>query len=322
MTTRTRTAWFAAVALLVACSPNAPGTQAPLPPARTTYQLATGLIDLAPGVERTICITKRLSISTPIAVLSIAARQSYTSLLTLYRYNPGVTPAENASPVVCADPDFTAADPSLTPIYVSQRLDESGNRIDTPTGAGFRIEAPGYYMIQAHMLNASSAPVQADIQITIQSIPASDTIKDAGLILMNNQSALTRSYDGKAAGLPPLRATGADFGFIGVDPSVKIWALTTQQNRYGTSSSVTKSKSATDTGTPVSSESDPSRPTIHIFATPDMLSFTSGEGLRWGCQYDNTTTRYLIYGPRYENNELCMIWAFYTPSTGYRVYRQ
>jgi hypothetical protein len=320
MTTRTRTVWFAAVALLVACSPNAPGTQAPLPPTRTTYQLATGLIDLAPGVERTICITKRLSIGTPIAVLSISARQSYTSLLTLYRYNPGVTPAENASPVVCADPDFTAADPNLTPIYVSQRLDESGNRIDTPSGAGFRIEAPGYYMIQAHMLNASAMPVQADIQITIQSIPASDTIKDAGLILMNNQSALTKSYDGKGVGLPPLRATATDAAFVSVDPSVKIWALTTQQNRYGTSSSVTKSKSAIDIGTPVSSEIDPSSPSTQIFAAPNMLSFTTGEGLRWGCQYQNTAAKYVSYGSSHENNEVCMIWAFYTPATGYKVY--
>lgn len=320
MTTCTRSAWFTVVALLVACSPSAPGTQPPLMPTRTTYQLATGLIDLAPGVERTICITKRLNISAPIAVLSILARQSYTSLLTLYRYNPGATPSENASPVVCSDPDFTAADPNVTPIYVSQRLNESDNRIDTPTGTAFRIESPGFYMIQAHMLNASSMPVQADIQITIQSVPASETLKDAGLMLLNNQAALNKSYDGQGVGLPPLRGTVTDAGFVGIDPGVKIWALTTQQNRYGTSATVTKSKSVSDTGTPVSSEIDPANPSVQVFTAPNMLSFATGEGLRWICQYQNTSARYVNYGPRYENNEVCMAWAFYTPSTGYKVY--
>lgn len=322
MTTHTRTAWFTAVALLVACSPNAPGTPAPLPPTRTTYQLATGLIDLAPGVERTICITKRLSIGSPIAVLSISARQSYTSLLTLYRYNPGVTPTENASPVVCADPDFTAADPNLTPIYVSQRLNESGNRIDTPAGAGFRIEAPGYYMIQAHMLNASAMPIQADIQITIESIPASSTLKDTGLLLLNNRTALTKSYDGRGAGLPPLRDTIADAGFVAIDPSIKVWALSTQQNRHGLSAMVAKSRSATDAGLAVLSEVDPSAPAIRRFPDNEPLAFTSGEGLRWVCQYRNMANSYVGYGTRYELNELCMVWAFYTPSTGYRVYLQ
>lgn len=286
---------------------------------KDTLRLQSGGVMLAPGQERTVCITKKMPLDAALDVAKVATRQKYSHHVIFYRYSSGPKPSEDAAPKECQPLDLFSGSSVRAPVFIGESMDDSQNELVLPPGVAYHFEPGDYYTIEMHLLNASPTAAMATAEVLLTPAPKGAQVVYADMIFANAYKALNKKYDGKDTGLPPMQETTVDPTFASVSKSFKVFALTSHQHRLGTSVTVAKSKGVSDMGTQLFENKDWSHPALHRLPDDSPLTFQTGEGLRWVCRYNNTSGSYVRFGQSAQTDEMCIVWAYYYPSAGFKI---
>ncbi|MFO0575939.1 MAG: hypothetical protein U1A78_18220 [Polyangia bacterium] len=327
----------AAIVPLPGCAPDAEGTdQTPpgempgQPPDPTgmmkppvddpdAIRLTLGTVMLRPGEERTVCVTRRLSLPAAVNIVKIATRQQHSHHVIIYRHTSG-TPTLNDTPKGCTPLNLLSGGSIKVPLFIGESADDSQNQIQLPPNVAYHVEASDYYTIEAHLLNAAPTLASASAEVILTPTRQTAGLQYADMLFFNNTRGLTKNYDGKASGLPPGQKTTVDPVFSTVNEQLKVFGLATHQHRFGTGIAVSQSSGAADPGTHLFTNTDWSHPPLFRLPDDKPLLFQKGQGLRWVCSYDNTSSAYVKFGQSADTDEMCIIWGYYYPSIGLQLY--
>jgi hypothetical protein len=305
-----------------ACS-QAPGDAPAVdltPPSMTgagTLTLRLGPFDLKAGEETTRCITAHLPTTAAIDIQQISTQQHLSHHVIFYREVPD---RADTGIVSCPPLNLLGAG-SRAPLYIGENNRAEDSQLVLPAGVGYHLAAGQAYTIEGHFLNASTSAQQAYADVVLQLAPEGTTLVPADMIFISAVSVLNKSYDGTKSGLPPLRATTADPAFLVMPSSLaeaQVFALTTHQHRFGTRAEIERTTGLGAAGTSLYVNTDWEHPALKHFQPP--LVFSAGEGLRFTCAFNNTSTSYVKFGDSALTDEMCIIWAYYYPSRGFRIY--
>ena len=314
----------------VGCGQEAADSDSPMvappppPPPLGAVRLTLGPLQLRPGQETTRCVTAHLPTTVDTDVVQIDSTLSQTHHVIFYR--EGVDrpdePLHSCAPLDV----ISGTNASRAPLYIGEVPKES---FQLPPGVGYRLRAGQAYTIEGHFLNAGTKTVQAAAELLLIPTPAGSSVQQADMLFLSATSQLGKKYDGIAPGLPPAvamvpTATTIDPAFFGLPDDltdVSYFGLTTHQHRLGTRAVVSKSTGPGDLGELLYENTDWEHPPLKRFVSPP-LTFGRGEGFRWQCSYANSTNKYVTFGQSAVSNEMCIVWAYYYPAAGFRVYFQ
>jgi hypothetical protein len=324
----------AASVSLVACAPDEEG-QNPGPPGQSmdppgmmkppvvddpdAIRLSLGAVSLRAGEERTVCVTRRLSLPAAVNIVKIATRQQLSHHVIIYRHTSG-TPTVNDTPKGCTPLNLLSGGSIKVPLFIGESADDSQNQIQLPPNVAYHVEASDYYTIEAHLLNATPGTATANAEVILTPTRQSEGVLYADMLFFNNTRGLGKNYDGKSSGLPPGRKTTVDPAFATVNEKLKVFGIATHQHRFGTGIEVSQSTGAGDPGTHLFTNTDWSHPPLFRLPDDKPLLFQKGQGLRWVCSYDNTSGEYVKFGQSADTDEMCIIWGYYYPSIGLQLY--
>ena len=290
----------------------------PPPDDPSAIKLSLGSVSLRAGEERTVCVTRRLSLPEAVNIVKVATRQTFSHHVIVYRYTSG-TPSINDTAKSCQPLNLLGSGNFKVPLFIGESADDAQNQLDLPPGVAYHVNADDYYTIEAHLLNASPRDATATAEVILTPAKPGAQVVYADMLFVANVSAFSKSYDGQRAGLPPMKKTTIDAAFATVNDKLKVFGLTTHQHRRGVGVTVAKSTGNNDPGTNLFTNTDWSHP--ELFRLPDdkPLTFQKGEGLRFVCTYDNPTGDYVRFGDSAETDEMCIIWGYYYPSIGFQL---
>lgn len=277
--------------------------------------LSIGPIDIPAGVEQTLCVTAELPTDQAIDVVQVDARQSFTHHVIFYRESSDS--AINTTPTPCPPLDILST--SRAPLFIGETPTAN---MKLPDGVAYRLPAKAIYRIEGHFLNANPQTVQASAEVILTPARPGTTTQEADMLFLNAVTQMEKTYDGQKGGIPPMATTTLDPGFWGIPDDMldsKFFGLASHQHRLGTNFVISKATSAQDPGTELYTNTDWQHPPLLLYPDAMPLTFNSGEGFRWLCTYDNTTTQYIHFGQSAQTNEMCILWAYYYPSQGFRV---
>jgi hypothetical protein len=277
--------------------------------------LKIGPVDVPPGAEETLCVTALLPTDQAVDIVQVDARQSYTHHVIFYRESTDSPVDETPTP--CPPLDILST--NRAPLFIGETPTAS---MKLPDNVAYRLPAMAPYRIEGHFLNANPQTVQASAEIILTPARPGTTMQEADMIFLNAVTQMEKNYDGQKTGIPPGMTTTLDPGFWGLPDDMlgsKFFGLASHQHHLGTNFIISKSTSAQDPGTRLYQNTDWQHPPLQIYPDDMPLTFKSGEGFRWLCTYDNTTTQYVHFGNSAQTNEMCILWAYYYPSQGFRV---
>jgi hypothetical protein len=288
-------------------------------------RLTLGPITLGPAEESTRCITAHLPTTVDTDVVEIDSKLELTHHVIFYR--EGVDRSDNPLHKCPPLDVLSGTNPARAPLYIGEVPQEN---FYLPPGVGYRLTAGQAYTIEGHFLNASAKTVQATAELILIPTPVGVAVQQADMVFLSATSQLGKKYDGNRPGLPP--AVGAvptkttiDPAFFGLPDDltvdVKYFGLTSHQHHMGTEFTISKSSGLDDPGTPLYRNTDWEHPPLERFGGKP-LTFGFGEGFRWVCSYANPTSKYVTFGSSAVTDEMCILWAYYYPSIGFRVYFQ
>jgi hypothetical protein len=310
-------------ALLAGCSQDG-GTTAMMdmvsPFPKDAIDIPSGPIVVPSGMERTVCVNAQLPLSVPVDVTQIATRQVSSHHVIFYKYVQGAMPVVNQTPQDCPPLDLLSGGSLREPLFIGESADQTQNVLNLPPGVAYHLEPTDYYRLEVHVVNASTNTLTANVDVFLTPAPPSTQVQYADMLFFNNTVGLDKSYDGMQSGLPPMTTTTIDPGFYTVRPDFKVFGLTTHEHHLGTGVTVSKSTSASDPGTPIFTNTDWQHPQLFRFPDAQPMTFATGEGLRWVCSYNNTSTTYVKFGESATKNEMCILWGYYYPSAGFQIY--
>jgi hypothetical protein len=291
----------------------------PIPPG--AIDLTAGPIPVPSGMERTVCVTGQFPLSVPVDIVQIATRQISSHHVIFYKFQSGAMPPVNSMPIDCPPLDLLSGGAIKMPLFIGESADQSQNVLPLPPGVAYHFDPGDYYKIEVHVVNATQSDISANVDVYLSPSEANAQIIYADMLFLNDVSGLTKSYDSSGkGGLPPMAQTQIDPAFSMISSDYKIFGITTHEHHLGTSVSVSESSGVNDSGTSLFTNLDWQHPTLYRLPDSQPLIFSAGQGLRWICDYNNTTTNYVVFGESALTNEMCIIWAYYYPSAGFQMF--
>jgi hypothetical protein len=292
-----------------AAGPDAGGTDG-----GTSLGLSIGPIPLAPGDEKTVCTTVRLSNAADVDVVAMTTSLAPGSHhLILYRStataeSPSLTPCQTFDTVMQGD----------VPLLLAGTLQ---TELTLPSGVAYHLPAGQMVKIEAHYINATSSSIEGRGTVTMALGSSSTPMQPADVMLCGSMRQLS------SQGVPPRQASVVlDPGFYAgggdVDlTKLKLFGLTSHEHHLGSGVTIGKSTAASDPGTSLFATTSWDSPPLVVFDAAHVVSFAPHEGLRWQCSYDSldaqpapTGTTY--FGSSALQNEMCFLAAYYYPSVG------
>lgn len=283
-----------------------PGTDAgaasdssvPAPPG--SYTLTFGPVQVAPSIEKTQCVVKRLGNTIPLHVgtfHNVLGDASHHMIV--YRVNDTV---EQTTPFDCK-PFTDTLDPAKgSPVMISQKRDDT---LTLPTGVAYTLDANQMVRLEMHYINPGSNAVTLTSTSTMIPIADADFKDEADFLFIGNPDMVLNPLSTATLGPTyfalPSSYAGANF-----------YAITGHEHQMGTNVVIEAVASKTDTaGTSVYnvpnwSWSEPKT----VFAP---FSVPAGGGFRFTCSWNNTSTKQIKFGES-ADKEMCFFWAYYYPS--------
>jgi hypothetical protein len=302
----------AAVVLFAACTSGPPtGTDgaADAPPADAgppPLRVDIGPIDLMPGEERTVCVLRRLSNTTPQYLRQITAHLGTASHhLIVYRSSVA---NEQLTPMPChAFSGVQPPDLDESPLIIAQQEDAT---VRMPDGVGMNLAANQMLRLELHAINTTSAPVQVTGSVALHVVDTTTALQPSDVMLWGNLRI----------DLPP-RTTSEVHFFHRPMPNIHIFGLTSHTHRRGTLATV--NVATDDSGDPATAvdvrelhrSTSWAEPPLTLFEGPG-LQLPEGQGLHLACHYNNTSDARVTYGESALDNEMCFMWAYFWPAPG------
>jgi hypothetical protein len=277
------------------------------------FYVTTGQYQVAAGSETVMCSTLRLPTSVDVDVTKIEATLTTGGHhLIMYRVTdtteaPTPTPCDSVTNIL-----------SSVPMIIAQNTDST---LQLPTGVAYHFAAGQMVRLEMHYLNASQMPLMVEGRVTMT--PGDPTLTYQAADIMFCGSVAQLSSTGLAPNMSSIPLNAGFFkGNSSVDFSkIKVFGLTTHQHWTGKEAVITKSTSASDPGTMLYDNTHWDAAPLKAFDDSSLVTFASGEGLRWQCTYDTQDASpkplgTVKFGETARSDEMCFLWAYYYPSVG------
>lgn len=273
--------------------------------APAVVEAAIGPFPIQPGQELTRCMVFRLGNPAGGFVRRIRAEVGERSHhMSLYR---SADTEERREPFDCRG--FDSVLQGDRPLFIAQqaRGELAFPSDDGGAPVGFAFEARQMVRLEMHYLNTTTAPATAAGRFLLDLAPPSDAVVPADIAFWGTVGIH----------IPPHAAWKTDAKFVEAPPAYRTFALTTHQHHLGTRMRVWHADSAADiAGEPLVDSRLWSDPELRIFDPPMRYEATDKTGLAYQCEWRNTGPDWVTYGEGF-NDEMCFIWHYYFPGTGF-----
>jgi hypothetical protein len=266
--------------------------------APTAATTGVGPIDVAASEEKTVCILKRLDNVEDIVATSFVTDLSAGSHhLIVYR---STATAEQTTPFACSP--FQGLLTGDVPLVIVTRshLDYA-----LPPGVGVQLAKGQMLKIEAHYINATSAPIVGSATVSVNG----SSVAEAGSF----QAADVGLWGTTNINVPPRGTFSTPVNFQAGIAGTKVFALTTHEHQLGTEAQVWSSSKAGDVADSVTDDTDWANPALKTFAP--AIPFDGTSGLSYQCKWSNTSDTAVAFGES-ALNEMCFVILYYYPSHG------
>ncbi|HEY2747455.1 MAG TPA: hypothetical protein VGL86_22685 [Polyangia bacterium] len=250
------------------------------------YTITLAPFTVAPGAERYVC----QNFANPFGGAD-GAIHAFSSHLTpgahhmLLFYQPSAADGALAD---CSGSEFAAGP------YGSQRPDDA---LTFPDGVAAVVAPSDGFRVQAHYLNATPAPLDVTVTITMARIDEA-TVVDRAAVLFFSNSAI--NVPAGASGVVVSKTCTLPF-------AANLVQATGHMHQHG------RDFVATAAGATIFSSTVYSDVTPALFAPP--LALPSGTAVTFACTYDNSdSTTPLVFGDSAVTNEMCIFSAQFYPA--------
>jgi hypothetical protein len=259
-----------------------------------------GPIPLAAGVEKTVCITKRLGNDEDLVISSITATLAPGSHhLIVYRSKDT---EENLTPTPCMPFTGLVAEEAEPIALIGLR------EFSWTFPSGVAIELPAHQMlrVEAHYINAGATALQGEGNVTFHGSPASSAPpwKQADLIFWGSTKIDLAAHS--------QGTLGPDFQ-VGI-AGTHLISVTTHQHELGTGIQAWASAKPGDLANRITDDTDWAAPSWRLLDKP--IDFNGTNGLSFKCNWNNTTSAEVTFGES-ALNEMCFVGGYYYPSRGF-----
>jgi hypothetical protein len=264
-----------------------------------TFEIPIGPVTLAPGEERVVCIDKKIPANRPVDLVKIASELTKGGHhLVFYKSSATV---ENTTPFTCES--FRDILVGTVPLFIAQK---SATELSFPAGVAYTMPANQMVRVELHFLNSTPAPLPITGKVRLTEAKAGTISEHANLMFYGNLGIF----------LPPHAMSTVGPTFRAVPAGRKIFGLTGHQHHLGTGVTIELAQDAFAAGTQIYKNLDWADPPLTIFNPP--LTPAAGHGLRYVCNYNNTTPNIVTFGEGV-NQEMCFLWAYYYPDQGFDI---
>jgi hypothetical protein len=275
------------------------------PTATATFDAAVGPYPLAPGEEKTVCITRRLNNPEATYIHRIRAEIFPGSHhMTIYRSTADL---EVLKPFECFG--FDSVLRGDRPLFIAQQeraelafpTDESGQQV------GYAIDAHQMLRLELHYINTTREELSPGGIFHLDTVTPNDAIMGADIAFWG-----TTDID-----IPPHAAWETPVKFVPAEPGTRTFAMTTHQHSLGTRMRVWFADNAEDIRSkPVDESRTWSDPPLVRFDPPLRFGSAGKAGLAYQCNWQNPTANEVHYGEHF-HDEMCFVWHYYYPGRGF-----
>lgn len=247
--------------------------------------LVLGPFVVAPGAERYVCqdfANPFGADDTPVAAIASHATAGVHHLLVFYA--PG---AVDGAPADCSGTEFAAGP------YGSQRADD---RLTFPPGVAAVIPAGNGLRLQAHYLNASTAPITATVMLQLTPAPPGSVRDRAAVLFFSNRDL---HVPAGAHGVVAQKSCAVPF-------DVNLLDATGHMHQHGVGFTASTPMRTLFTST-AWEDVAPAQfdPPVHVAA---------GTPITFACTYDNDGPTDVGYGTSAATDEMCIFTAQFYPA--------
>jgi hypothetical protein len=263
-------------------------------------QAAIGPIAVAAGVEKTVCITKRLDNADDLVISGYSATLDPGSHhLIVYE---STDTEESLTPTPCM-PFVGLAEGNVVPLVLVNKLKISWA---FPSGVGVELPAHQMVRIEAHYINASPGSIEGLGTVTFQGAPKTSAppFTPASFFFWG-----TETID-----IPAGQKYTAGPNFQAGDANTHLISIFTHQHELGTGVQVWKSAHEGDLSNRIVNDTDWSNPSWNLLDPQFDLDGTNG--LSYQCDWNNTTQSTVTFGES-ALDEMCFIGGYYYPGHGF-----
>jgi hypothetical protein len=298
---RSRFGWlllFGALGCGSSSSPDTASSDAGLSTGETVASI--GPIAVGAGVEKTVCITKRLDSAEDLVITEITATLAPGSHhLIVYR---STDTEEKLTPTPCI-PFAGLAAQQAEPIALIGIKDFSWK---FPKGVAIEMAAHQMLRVEAHYINAGMSSLEGQGSVTFHGSPKSSAPpwQAANLVFWGTSKIDIPAHSQAAVG-PNFQAGMAGTHLI---------SISTHQHELGTGIQVWSAAHAGDVADRIADDLNWANPSWRLLAMP--INFDGTNGLSYQCQWNNTTDAEVKFGES-ALNEMCFVGGYYYPSRGF-----
>jgi hypothetical protein len=265
-----------------------------------------GPITAEPGIERTMCVQKRLPTDQPIRVGQIVNDLGSASHhMIVYRMADG---AETPEPEEC-DPFVDVLDPSKgAPLAVTQTAEET---IALPAGVAFTLEPEQLIRIELHFINASDEPQELRATSTFVEMPEEEFEQEADFLFVGNPEIE----------IPAMSEATLGPSFLPIPEElagINVFAITGHEHQWGTDVQVSLSGDENDEGSPIYAPENFQWDEPETIYHDPPVEVQEGAGFRFTCSWRNMSNETVGFGESVDD-EMCFFWAYYYPSRGAKI---
>lgn len=263
---------------------------------------ATIELDIAPGVETTVCVTVQLQNADAMYITKATGELLPGSHhLIIYRSN-ATTEAPTPTPCSPFNGLLSGAEVMIgeatKPLAVTTMPDK----------VGLKIGPKQMLKLEAHYINTTKAPIRAKGTWTIEGVPATtpDMIEANGFF-----------WGTTKLNIPPKSAWDTGVQFQAGLPGTKAFFLVTHQHRFGKKMTVWPSSTRGDTSaTPLVEETNWADPAM--LALSPHVAFDGTSGFSYKCEYLNDESSEVTFGLS-ANQEMCFAIGWYYPAAFFDI---
>ncbi len=252
-----------------------------------TLSLTVGPFNTPEGTERVLCASFDLGNDAPVMVRGVRTHLSPGSHHMIVYH---LTGSPDPTPRACGSFEHGIGQS----IFIAQQPEAS---LQYPAGAGYPFAAHQTIGIEIHFINyVSPDPIDVTGTVDFDFVAADDSLDVVELLFTGD---LTLE-------LPP-RTTTTETCFHPIDPSYRVFGLTSHTHQLGELATLERAHSATEPIELLHRSTSWADPPLDIFDPP--LTFAPGDGLLLTCDFNNTTDHTVYFGTGFDD-EMCFFWAY------------
>jgi hypothetical protein len=168
-----------------------------------------------------------------------------------------------------------------------------------PAGVGFKLKARQVLMLQAHYINPTASPLEANIRAGFDTAPASQIREHAGFMLFYDPFIYV-----------PAQSTASSGIRCSVPSAINVITSSTHYHQRGTRMRVWIDPSMSETSDAPFHETHDWE---HSEDFHGPLAVAAGSAFRFECSYTNPEAVDVFQGPNAATSEMCVLFGLYYP---------